>query len=355
MKNLLLLLLLVFTASQSGAQTTPLTKSAYWTSPIMSLREADSLAKNDIIIVELENLTNNYASLKRIKKFNPLVKLIAYSNPPELFVGKINYRPHQNRWATESHRHHQNWFLKTAKGKNATYWPNMQMMNISEDCPKDKEGKTYNRWMADSLLVCLHDTIWDGYYMDNGGGNIAWVYQDKGDQIDANNDGRPDKPARLDSAWAKGVHTFLKIIRQAKGKNFILLANKGSVEFMDVLDGRFYEGFTCNWLGSKKNDGWDQCMDNAKKTGKYTIFQINSKSVNPANINFVAASAALAGVSVAIGQDNPRSYPFYKWNLGKAKGSYKKNGAIYYREFQNGRMEVNPTLKKGEWKPKKIK
>lgn len=354
MKNLLLLLL-VFAASQSGAQTTSLTESAYWTSPIMSLKEADSLAKNDYVIIDLENQFNNRPSLVRIKTINPRVKLIAYSNPPEQFVGRINYRPHQNHWATELHRHHQNWFLKTAKGKNATYWPNMEMMNISEDCPKDKNGRTYNRWMADSLLVILKDTIWDGYYMDNGGGNIAWVYQGKGDQIDANNDGRPDKPARLDSAWAKGVHAFLKMIRQAKGKNFILLANKGSVEFMDVLDGRFYEGFTCPWLGNKKNDGWDQCMENSKRTGKYSIFQINGKSVNPQNINFVAASAALAGVSVAIGQDNPRTYPFYKWNLGKPKGSYKKKGLVYYRDFENGRMEVTPSLKKGEWKPKKIK
>jgi hypothetical protein len=124
---------------------------------------------------------------------------------------------------------------------------------------------------------------------------------------------------------------------------------------MDVLDGRFYESFPCNWLGNKKNDGWDQCLANAKKTGKYTIFQAGVKSVNLGYINFVAASAALAGVSVAIGQDNPRTYPFYKWDLGKPKGSYKKKGLVYYRDFENGRMEVTPSLKKGEWKPKKPK
>ena len=347
MKTLIMLMIM---ASQSVAPNYFL-KSAYWTSPVMSLREADSLAKNDLVIADFENASNNYASLRRLKNLNPNLKLIAYTNPTELFTGPTNHRPRQTAWVNYLHKNHPNWFLKTAKGKPAVFWPGMQMMNESTECPRDKKGENYDDWLVDSLKVILRDTIWNGYFRDNGGGHIAWLYQGKGDQIDANNDGRPDNPEHLDKVWTEGIHSFLKKLRAALGPNFLLLANKGSVEFMDVLDGRFYESFPCPWLGDKKNNGWDQCLINAKQTGKYTIFQAGVRSLSPGFINFTAASAALLGVSVAIGQDNTQSYPFYHWNLGKPKDGYKKKGEIYYREFKNGRIEVNPKLQKGEWIP----
>lgn len=348
--------LIFFWPAITLSQTPPtrLRTAAYWTSPIMDTSQAKSLAKNDLVIVDLENAANNRAILGIIKQDNPEVKLIMYSNPPEIYHPAVNYRPHQERWAKELYSKHPDWLLTTARGYSAVFWPGMRLMNLSADCPRDSSGLNYGQWIADSLLVLLSDTIWDGYFMDNGGGNISWVYQGKGDQIDANRDGLPDKNEHLDSVWAQGVHDFLRRIRQAKGSDFILIANKGSVEFMDVLDGRFFEGFPCDYLGSKKNDGWNQCLDNAKHTGPYTIFQVGNRMAFNANfIDYVAASAALASAYIAVGQDNTRNYRFASWHLGKAKGKWKIKGQFYYREFAKGRIVVNPVTKKGYFQPKK--
>jgi len=338
--RLLLLSSLFCSASFSGIKT-----AAYWTCPIMSMKQAETLSKYDLAIVDLENMRNNRQALARMKVLNPEVKLICYSNPIEIFSSAMSRRSLQNEWSELLNKHYPFWLLETDRGNSAVFYPGMRLVNISSACPQVK-GQNYGDWMASFLLQnVLSDTIWDGYFMDNGGGNISWTRDGKSAKIDIFNSSMAVVDPLTDESWSEGVHNFLKKIRMAKGKKFIILANKGSVEFMDVLDGRMFEGFPCDYLGDDKRDGgWWQSMKNAVRTGKYTIFQAGKDS------EFVLASALLIDAYTAVGQDN-ENYPadLFQDELGQAIGRMEiLVGGICQRRFQNGYVTVIPSRREGK-------
>ncbi len=348
----LLILFLISSANscerKQGAQR-EIKTACYWTSPIMAKEQARELAKFSLLIIDMENMFNNKASLRLLKRLNSGIKLICYSNPMEFFVPMMPGRPIQKRWHHETPAYPR-WSLRRGDGSEANFWPGMKMMNLSSLCPDYDEIK-YSQWIADKLLTeVLDDPIWDGYFMDNGGGNISWIFANTYSQLDIDDDGVSDSSSKIDQAWEEGIRSFLSRIREAKGDDFILMANKGSVEFMDLLDGRLFEGWVNNYLGSKTNDGWDQCFENAKRMetefgAKYTVFQVSSS----AELDYALASAALLDyVYVAVGQDNYRSYPAFELSPGQALGPYWQMADTYYRKFENFKVVVRPSQKRGE-------
>ncbi|MDD2584277.1 MAG: putative glycoside hydrolase [Bacteroidales bacterium] len=333
---------------QQGAKR-EIKTACYWTSPIMAKEQARELSKFSLVIVDMENMVNNKASLRLIKRLNPEIKLICYSNPMEFFVPMIPGRSIQKRWYQEA-LDYPRWTLKRDDGGEAIFWIDMTMMNLSSLCPSYNEIN-YPKWMADKLLnEVLDDPIWDGYFLDNGGGNISWLYSSSYSQLDIDDDGKKDGSMKIDEAWYQGIHSFLKIIRDKKGPEFILMANKGSMDFMDLLDGRLFENWVNDYLGSKVNGGWDQCFENAKRMenefgAKYTIFQVRQSS----ELEYALASAALLDhVYVAVGQDNYRSYPAFDLMPGQALGPYWQVGDTYYRKFENFKVVVRPSQERGE-------
>lgn len=357
MKKLLKLILAItfiiigFSSSTCKREVPEKTLSgAYWTSPIMSVEQAKSLARHALLVVDMENMVNNKKSLLLLKKINPRIKLICYSNPMEFFSPMKSDRPIQDSWLKESLKH-RGWELKTGEGKNATYWPGMKMMNMSSLCPLS-QGKKYSEWLAQKLLAeVLNDPIWDGYFIDNGGGNISWTHENSS-QIDIDGDGISDDPEKIDKAWYEGLHSFLTLIREAKGSNFILIANKGSVEMMDLLDGRMFESWPNDYLGDKRNGGWDQCLINAHEMieqyqARYTIFQVK----NPGDLEFALASARLLdSVYVFVGQDNRNFYDIFLYDPGKSQSVAMDSVGIFYRDFERGRIIVSPGDKKVNFK-----
>jgi len=223
---------------------------------------------------------------------------------------------------------------------------------MSADCPRIA-GQTYAEWIAAKLNNEIFvDTIWDGHFLDNGGGNIWWVNDWSNNTatggIDADRDGQPDEPGELDDSWYQGLETYYQTIRQAQGQEFVIIANKGSLDFKDLVDGKLFENFPNDYLGSEVDGGWPQCIYLAKQLGPYTIFHASRE-----NLDFVLASALLLdNVYVAIGQDDPRLFRKFYIQTGQAKSKLKvaklKSGANkYYRRFENGQIEVYPQKRKG--------
>lgn len=326
---------------QNGPGERKIKTAVYWTCPWMTSQNADSLARHDLVIADLENMVVNRESLVKMKKLNPKIKLICYSNPMEIFDPGGGKRPLQNAWSDSLNGKYKKWLLKTGKGKKAIFYPGMRMLNLSSSCPKitiDGQAQTYGEWMSAMLIQeVLADSLWDGYFLDNGGGNISWVYGRGKDQIDADGDGQKDNDSILDRRWSEGVHSFLKAIREAKGEDFILMANKGCTEFMDLLDGRMFEFFPNDYLGDATDGGWHQSMANARLTGPYTIFQVSRK-----DLDFGLASALLLdNVYIASDQNDARYHPQYRGQLGREE-------KIYKRDFQKARVEVIPSERKGK-------
>lgn len=336
-------LLAMLISNNCTAQEFYSVKSAnYWTSPIMDEGHAKNLAKYKLVIVDGENLTNNPECLKTLKSLNPNLKLINYSNPIELYYPMAPFRPGQTSIENEIMEKYPQWLLKLSNGENAIFFKNMILLNMSSDCPR-VNGKTCGEYMAEKQLKILNNPIWDGYFMDNGGRNISWVYLGKQYQIDANNDGINDNPDTLDMKWEKGISDYLALISKGmKGKNLII-ANKGSLDFLNQVNGRMFEKFPNNYLGDTRANGWYQCMANAQKTGLYTIFMVNYE-----DLSFGIASSLLTdNVYIAIDQDNSGIHPELFVDLGKPLGIAMMNDTCYYRLYEKGKVEVYPEKRKG--------
>jgi len=339
MKKILVFLILV-TLLPLTQIVSQISYSVYWTSPIMSMDQARVLAANpqiNQIIMDFENAGNNRSVLDYLKKNNPKIDLIAYSNPQELFEAQpVDNRPIQNSWAKEILQNRSQWLLKSAKGEKIVFYPGMIMLNMSSSCPRIN-GQTYAEWIADSLNKrVLADPIWDGHFYDNGGGTVSWVNPG----IDANRDGYPDDSSVLDKSWYDGIHLYLSKIREAnKGKRFVMIANKGSNEFMDILDGRMFEDWPNDYLGDKTDYGWWQCLANAHYTGRYTILQVQEK-----NLDFAIATAMLLDECyIAVGHNSTRLLPPLPTIRPEDKGEI-----IISRRVGDKTVEIIPVKKIGK-------
>lgn len=317
--------------------------ASYWTSPTMSLEQARELAKFHLVIADMENMVNNRTSLELLKRLNPAIKLLAYSNPMEVFIPMVANRPLQKQLLGELQTGFRDWFLKQPNSQPVVFWKGMQMLNLSSDCPL-VNGQRWNQYVAHFLLEkVLSDQIWDGYFMDNSGGSISWI---NNGQIDADGDRAKDDPEKLNLAWSEGIREFLTIIRQAKGQNFILVGNKGSLEFLDIFDGKMFEEFPNDYLGSKDAGGWYQSLGNYLVTGPYSIVQ--SKTIGDSWRQFVLASTLLDDGYFVYGQNDSNRFSEYQ-NIGKPIGVMKKNqDGSYQREYEKATAIVWPEKKEGK-------
>lgn len=331
------LICFLLTASFSIGQIKPV---SYWTSPTMSQEEAKKLSKFSLVIADLDNIFNNLESLKTIKRLNPSLKLICYSNPMEIFDPLVSNRPRQNAWSEEIKFKYSDWLLETKSGKKAVFFPGMRMLNMSSSC-KVINGQKYNEWMANLLVtevLSVTDTvtgrrIWDGYFMDNCSPTMSWVSNE--DLIDI---GPENIPELIDKSWSEGNREFLSIIRQAMGKNFILIGNKGVTDYRDLLDGRMFEWFPNDYIGAKLDGGWWQSMANAAQTGPYTIFL-----VSPKDLDFgILSSQMLDNVYVGVGNNSLRWYKQFDQDLGE------HGEIIILKKFSKKCILITPAEKSAE-------
>lgn len=313
--------------------------AAYWTAPNTSEGLVEKLAKHDLLIIDYENLFNeSRKNLEAIKKINPAIIFLIYSNPMEIWSKEMTDRPIANQL---KNKFYPQWQLKDTKGKNVIFWQGMIMMNLTTKCPEIKQ-KNYGQYYADWLLQnILNDPLADGYFLDNGTATIAWISP----LIDADNDGIADNPDNLNASWQAGMTAFLKKIRETKGDDFIIVTNKGIKDFFFVNNGVMFEKFPNDYIGHKEADGWYQSIENARRSGKYNIFQTDFS-----NLDFgIASSLLLDNVYVAVGQNIP--FPENRLiKTGKPKGSFYKKEGKYYREYENGTVIVNPEKKTGEFR-----
>ncbi|MBN2854565.1 hypothetical protein JXK06_03495 [Patescibacteria group bacterium] len=178
---LMIIIFFIFSAqSCEQVEQKDIKSASYWTSPIMNVEQAKKLAEHEVLIVDMENMINNKASLKLLKSLNPNIKLLAYTNPMEFFSPMPANRPIQRKWFQQVQAY-PNWFLKTGNGSQAIFWPKMVMMNLSSLCPKyeieiygRKSMMTYSDWISHKILTeVISDLTWDGYFMDNSGGGYC--------------------------------------------------------------------------------------------------------------------------------------------------------------------------------------
>lgn len=323
--------------------------AVYWTSPTMGEEEADSLSRFHMVIADMENMINNRESLKRLKKNNPALKLICYSNPMEFFTRAESKRTLQNSIRKEIESNRPGYLLNQPSGEAVIFWPGMRMLNLSINCPVEK-GQKYHEYISEFLLKkVLPDNIWDGYFMDNCTAHIAWIGNyGKNHGIDSDNDGYLDSYDHLDEVWKMGTARFLENIRSVKGEKFIILGNKGSLEFREYTNGRMFEEFPNDYLGDKRDGGWYQCIENYLSLGSMSIIHARKIPNNPRHRLFVLASSLMGDGYYAYAQDFFRYFPEYS-EIGPPLDEMKSlSNGTFERNFEKAIVRVDPANKEGK-------
>ncbi len=307
-------------------------RAIYWTSPVIETLVIDSLAKADLLIVDLENMFNNYQHLLEIKEINPSLKLICYSNPMEVFQIRYHNRTWQNMLIDTINQKRPDWLLKDYDDQPVVFWEGMLMLNLSDQ-------SDYHQYIANKLLEdVLSDSIWDGYFMDNCTPNISWV----GEMSLTTNNALSNE--MIDKYWEKGVRKFLSLIREAKDSSFIIIGNKGDLAFTDILDGKMFENFPNDWLGDKIAFGWFQSMRNAQAFQGFSIF-----TINPNEVEFALSSAMLLdNVYLVIGQDYARHFSDQYLEIGRPTENFRVQKNTFTRRYQKGLITVSPYDRQGE-------
>jgi hypothetical protein len=332
-KNIIIVLFFLLTA-QLSAQ---IKLASYWTGPNMPTDLASELAKLYLMIIDYENFApERRAVLKQIKSIKPEIVFLLYSNPMEIWENDFNSRPMAN--LLKNH-FDPAWQLKDWQGNNVRFWPNMIMMNLSSTCPKINQlsyGEYYSSW----LINILNDSLVDGYFMDNGSVNISWLNP----RIDIDADKQADSAHKIDRFWREGIISFLKKIKEAKGEDFIIVTNKGTRDLFFINNGVMFEKFPNDYLGDDQANGWYQSFENARRAGKYTIFQLNYPELEFG----IASSLLLDNVYVALGHNLMIPESFI-WDTGKAIANFYKEKGVYYRQYEKGKVMVHPEKKIGKF------
>lgn len=319
----------------SSAQVKP---ASYWTAPSIPEGLVEKLAKHQLLIIDYENLFNDSrARLDQIKALNPKIIFLAYTNQMEIWAKDYDSRPVANKLKKSFSP---KWQLKDSQGRNVVFYPDMLMMNLTTASPKVNNqtyGEFYVEWLLNNVL---NDPLIDGYFMDNGTSTVSWV----NGLIDADNDGRPDNPASLDRIWRDGMIKYLQTIKSRKGADYIIVTNKAIRDFSFINDGTMSEKFPNDYVGYKGAGGWYQCIENARRSGQYNIFQVDLHLIEFG----VASSLLLDNVYVAMGQNIPLPGK-YNWDTGKPTGPFYKKSGIYYRDFEKGKVIVDPEKQKGQF------
>jgi len=339
MKRIVLLLVgLVVTASLLGIGS-----AIYWTQPTISTDEAALIARQDLAIIDLENLFNNPDNLRQIKKINPQVKVLCYVNFFEIWQQPLPPdRPFGTKLTETITNNFNEWFLVRPDGQPVIYWPGMQTLNLSDMCPQ-KNGYSYGHYLQDILLEnVLNDRAWDGLFLDNLFDQISWL-----GSLDLDRDGQEDDPSTSDYSWYRGVREFLSGISKAKGRKFTIIGNHLSLYYGDLVDGRFLENFPT------EDYSWEEAMGIASEL-PVAIFQGKGQNVNLAfNSSLLLDNAYFCvGQNIAVPDsllsklDNLKKLPARERGPLIYKGVYQRQlGTKMIKVYRNrGYGSYSPTL-----------
>ncbi len=205
----------------------------------ISDNELVELAKWDILILDMENQINNPERIKKIRKLNPDIIILAYVSSQEIrsdvyLYDNISLRKKMFERVDES------WYLKF-DNKKISFWPNTWMLNSTDYSPLSNSERWSDYLPNFVANEIISSGLWDGIFYDNLFDAVSWI---NNGNIDVNSDGIKDSASFSDEAWRQGNLKILKKTRELIGYNYVIVANSSSYsEFHKYLNGRVFENF----------------------------------------------------------------------------------------------------------------
>jgi hypothetical protein len=311
----------------------------FWYLPTMTEAQAKNLAQYDVIVIDYENFINNPNSIEVLRKNNQDLKIFLYLNPTEIFEPTWDDKP----WSIELLKELQkrpNWWIYQPNGEKIGMWEKMKTLNMRADSPL-YDGMPYWQYIANKFIKILDDPRINGCLVDNAWGGdrsgIRWIDTHQGQEFDFNRDAKADKDYyEIDRQWARGMENFLKAIRKAKGKKFIIVANPGNLSYLKEVDGKQFEYFpyTHHHLEHYQNH-WEANI--------FIAQQYQVVFINPTKENYFLGlcTSMMLDNAVFFNDQNQLYQDKYDLKLGKAlKKMHKQKNGLYARPFENGNVFI---------------
>lgn len=341
MKKLMFILSFLLLNVSAWSQKT----AALWYLPTMNTYQAMSLAPYDLVVIDIENLFNNSGMLDLMISENPKIKIFAYLNQTEIFDPMFNDKPWSIKLLEELKQKPQ-WWLKQPDGKTMGAWTGMKALDMRFDCP-EIDGQKYYQWMAAKYLEVLKDPRISGCLLDNSWGDdvagISWLATYNGNKgFDFNGDKKADTDlGAINASWTKGMKEYIKLIREAKGEDFTIIANPGNLSYKEV-DGKQFENFPYIYHQLSPGHDWEANIMIARK------FKIAIINPDLKDWFFGAATTMLLDNEAYLCvQQNEPYRDYYDLELGSPLSKTKEiEPGIWSRQFTKGNVFVNPKLKK---------
>lgn len=314
--------------------------------------EAKELAKWDVLVIDMEAGVNTPENLKKIKEYNPQIKILAYITSQEFTSNVYKLKSSSLRRKMYSGLSDR-WWLNSSGGGRLVWWPGTWLLNVTEDCPTDGGGKKWNDYLPEFVSrEILSLSYWDGVFYDNAWESASWM--PSGNDIDLNHDGKAESAVMLDQKWREGMNKIFKRTRElAPGK---IVVGNGGKGYYNYLNGIALEHFhRADWV-SAMND-YLFILKNGQLPNE-TILNCNTENTGRQDdyqkMRFCLASSLLGDgyFSFDFGDQAHNQlwwYDEYSVSLGKPlnsaynvlTGDTKITAGLWRRDFQNGIVLVN--------------
>jgi hypothetical protein len=232
--------------------------------------EEEELAKWDVLIVDMEAQMKTPERLRKIKKLNPDILLLAYITSQE--INNKEQRKQSILRQVLASGISSDWYLKNSKKQEFSFWKQTKMLNLTTECKKHN-GINWNIYLADFVANRILSTgLWDGVFYDNTWNDLEWF---TGRDVDLNGDGSVDN--FLDQKWKNGLKTLFNNTRNFADGDFVIVGNGFSNAYGKELNGMMIENFPFS-------NNWKYSMQVYEKNQDNILYDRNEQ-VNIINAN----------------------------------------------------------------------
>lgn len=331
---------------------------------MLSQEDVDSLAKWDVLILDIQTQENSPEVIRAIRRKNPNIIIL-----PRFATEEVNSNEESEYMANGSVRNDllsrlaDCWYLNDRGGNRASFWPGTSLLNITDGACQ-VNGQHWHDYLPQFLRDrVLSSGLWDGIFYDNVWPTISWF---NGGNLDINSNGQAVSGSDMDKKWAAGNISLLKKSREVFGDDYLVVANAHVYEpFNTHINGILFENFPPPW---ESGGVWSGSMSPYVKASGYNqpkMMMINANNANNGSLGmqnyrkmrFSLGSTLLGDgyFSFDFGDQNHGQlwwYDEYDVDLGKAisspvnildKNNKNWKSGVWRRDFENGIIVVNST------------